>query len=228
MHAELACLSERTIEQGVVTEIDDRVLLVLAGIGPARARPAGRQLIEHGATALLSWGCAAALDPALRPGSVVVPATVVAADETVFSADSAWHDRVCRGLQHDIEVHRAPLAETGEVLVDSAQKQHLTQRHGAIAADMESAALGRVARECGAPFLAVRAVADDSRILLPPWLPSTLDEFGRPRAGALCAALLRHPADALALARLARAFRAAMTSLIRVRARTGARLLLTN
>lgn len=228
MHAERASLSERSLEQGVVMTIDDCVLLVLAGVGPQRARLAGLQLLERGATALLSWGCAVALDPGLRPGSVVVPATVIADDASTCPVDSAWHARVCDRLQADLPIHRGALAETVEVLVDPAQKRRLADVRGAIAADMESAALGRVARERGVPFLAVRAIADDCRMRLPAWLPGTLDAVGRPRPHGLCAGLLRHPVDVLQLVGLARSFRAAMASLRHCRARTGARLLLTN
>jgi nucleoside phosphorylase len=168
-----------------------------------------------------------ALDPALRPGSVLVPTRVIARDGTTIPVDPSWHERVCARLQRDAVIHCSPVAETAALLVESAEKRNLARLRGAIAADMESAALGSVAHECGVPFLVVRAVVDDSRTSLPAWLPDTLDELGRPRAVGLCGGLLRHPTDLARLARLARSFHAATISLRRIRSRAGAQFLLS-
>ncbi|HEY0425948.1 MAG TPA: hypothetical protein VGC82_21710, partial [Rhodopila sp.] len=49
---------------------------VRVGGTPAGAGVAASELIEQGATALVSFGLAGGLDPALRPGTVVVASIV--------------------------------------------------------------------------------------------------------------------------------------------------------
>jgi adenosylhomocysteine nucleosidase len=226
LHAELPTLGGRDVQPGVVSALDDRVLVILTGMGADRARQSAGQLIEHGAGALLSWGSAVALHPELRAGNVVMPTKVIADDGQTIPIDARWHDQVCARLPADLLVHRAPIAETTALLTDPIEKERLSHRRGAVAADMESAALGAVARERGVPFLVVRAIADDSRMSLPAWLPDTLDELGRPRGASLFAALLRHPSAAVQLARLALSFRAATLALRDVHARAGAHFML--
>ncbi|PWT74166.1 MAG: purine phosphorylase [Proteobacteria bacterium] len=226
LRAELPTLGRHDVQPGAVTALDDRVLVILTGMGAGRARHSAGQLIKHGASALLSWGSAVALHPELRPGSVIVPTKVIADDGQTIPIDAAWHDQVCARLPVDLVVHRDPIMETTALLTDPIEKERLARRRGAVAADMESAALGAVARDCGVPFLVVRAIADNSRMSLPPWLPDTLDELGRPRGASLLAALLRHPASVVQLAQLALAFRAATLALRDVRTRAGAHFML--
>ena len=49
-----------------------RPRVFVAGRRPGRAQEGARQLLAEGATALLSFGVAGGLDPALRPGDAVL------------------------------------------------------------------------------------------------------------------------------------------------------------
>src|SRR5579872_1717578 len=57
------------------------------------AAVAAQRLVDAGATALLSLGIAGALDPALRPGAILVPATVVSGTQR-HSANRALAERL--------------------------------------------------------------------------------------------------------------------------------------
>ena len=48
-------------------------LLALSGIGRAAAAAAAQALVDAGVSALMTFGMAGGLDPALKPGSVVIP-----------------------------------------------------------------------------------------------------------------------------------------------------------
>ena len=48
-------------------------LLALSGIGGAAAAAAAQALVDSGVSALMTFGMAGGLDPALKPGSVVIP-----------------------------------------------------------------------------------------------------------------------------------------------------------
>src|SRR5208337_4157039 len=89
---------EPTVTEGLI-HLADGILVKLSGIGPRRAGEAAKNLLENGATALLSWGCAGALVPTLSPGSLVLPSSVIGADQSCYSSDPTWHGRLLNRLK---------------------------------------------------------------------------------------------------------------------------------
>jgi hypothetical protein len=85
----------------------------------------------------------------------------------------------------------------------TAEKATLFQRTGAVAVDMESHRIARVAAESGAglPALAIRAIGDPAGRALPALAATALGEDGRPRVGPVAAGLMRRPGDLAALLR---------------------------
>jgi adenosylhomocysteine nucleosidase len=211
----------------MVIQASDSVLLVLSGIGAERAAHAARLLLESGAQALLSWGSAAALDPALCPGTLLLPTEIIASDGNRLPVTSEWHARVLSIASHvsrDFSIRTEAVAESAAVLVSPHEKLTLLRQSGALGADMESAAIARAAQERGVPFLAVRAVSDDCDTALPFWLIPALDSLGRAQPLRLCAGLLRHPGDILTLTRLSHGFQAALSTLSGLKERAGREL----
>ena len=155
-------------EANEVARVDEHLLVCVGGVGPTRAQSAAQLLLARGASALMSWGVAAALVPDLKSGSVLLPRAVIGFDGAVFPVDSVWHERVRESATFDVR----PIAEARSMLATSAQKRALGDAAHAAAADMESAAVARVARQAGAPFLIVRAIADDCEMAMPAWLIS--------------------------------------------------------
>lgn len=163
---------------------------LLSGTGPGRAETAARQLAAGGATSLMSWGVAAGLDPNLRPGTLLVPEQVLAEDGTSHAVDGAWRSGVMQRLGA-LEPWPAALAETTSILEGADAKAALWNRTGAAAADMESAAVLRVAGEAGLPGLVIRAVLDPATASVPAAWAHAVDAVGRVRPGGLAAVLAR-------------------------------------
>ncbi len=195
--------------------LGDDVSLQVSGMGHDRARTAGEALIAKGAQALLSWGTAAALDPAILPGTLVLPHEVFSADGCHYSVDHAWRDRVLSHLSASMPIHQGPLCASDSVLDSPAAKAGLFAQNGCAAVDMESAALARLASERGLPFLCLRYIVDPADMALPGSLMSSLDDDGQVRPLRLLGQLITHPRDLLALARLAKAFGEAKKSMQR-------------
>lgn len=159
--------------------------LVRAGGGtPAGAERAARQLVAEGARALISFGLAGGLDPDLRPGALVVPATVVE-NGVAYTADPALSARFGGPTPHRL------LA--GDVVVPDAVSKRAARAIGADAVDLESGAVARVAAELGLPFAVVRAICDPAERDLPPAAMVALDKKGAIGLMRVLGSLLRHP-----------------------------------
>jgi adenosylhomocysteine nucleosidase len=165
---------------------------VRAGGGmPSGAAEAALQLVREGAMALVSFGLAGGLDPALRPGMVVVPETVLA-DGQAFHADAALAARFGGFTGHSLLAGEA-------VAADAASKRDLFGATGAQAIDLESGAVARVAASHGLPFAVVRAVCDPAERDLPPAALVALDRHGAVGLLAVLGSVLRFPAQIPAL-----------------------------
>lgn len=177
---------------------------------------AGRLLIDNGATALLSWGCAAGLSEALVPGSLVLPQKLAAADGRLIATDPQWHATMHERLCQRFIVHTAQLVESPYLVRTAAEKAALAARFQGIALDMESAALARVAAEKQIPFAVIRAVVDPAATDLPRSIAHALDDRGEVEQHRLLAYVLRYPSELRALAHVAKCFHAAGQTLRRV------------
>jgi adenosylhomocysteine nucleosidase len=189
----------------------------VGGVGAEAARRAARAFIADGAKALISWGTAAALAPSLGIGTLVLADRVVGDNDSVpLVPDLAWTARVALALRDIVPVVRGTLACPVEVLRSAKEKRALADRSGAIAADMESAAIGSVAREAGAPWIVVRGISDAADTVVPASVVSAIDANGALSMTRLLGALLQNPADLAALPALARGMRLAGRTMMSV------------
>ena len=183
--------------------------LVRAGGGTAAgALDAAGSLVERGVSGLISFGLAGGLDPALRPGVVIVPRVVLSGHEA-FGADALLADRF-GGLTGHV------ILGGGEIAATVAAKRHLHASTGAHAVDLESGSVARVARAAGLPFVAVRAICDPAERSLPPAALIALRPGGRIGLAAVLGSVLARPGQVpglLALARDAAAGRRALVAL---------------
>jgi adenosylhomocysteine nucleosidase len=200
-------------------------LLAVSGMGELNAERAAQSLVDAGARGLVSWGCAAGLAPELEPGALCLPRFVMTADGHRWPIDEAWRGGVIAALGQRA-VSSATLVHATEVLASSGAKRELAARCGAGVADMESAAIARVAHRHGLPLLVVRSVVDPAGLGLPAVITEHVDESGRVPMGPLLRGLLRQPRDLITMLRLAGGFRAALASLREVAACAGSDLLL--
>ncbi len=216
LKAEAQVLVKRPMAVGEVLHLPEGILVKLSGIGGRPARVASEILLEKGATALLSWGSAGGLLPALSPGSLILPQKVLSSDHESFSVDTQWHERLYARLSGHTDLHTGPLIQSPTVVRSPEEKIALFNQYGVIAVDMESAAVAHVALLAGVPFMAIRAVSDPVCVSIPPSAMTTMDERGRFRLVRLLQRIFRHPQELLPLVRLARTFRAAQTTLATV------------
>lgn len=222
---EARALVRKRLAPGARILLPDGAWLAVAGIGPGRARRAAEDLLRSGAAALMSFGVAGGLDPALAPGTMVVPEHVLGPSGEVFAADDGWRARLSARLAAELPVAHGRLLSPPAPVSDAAAKAEARRRFGACAVDMESAGVAEVAAHHGVPFVAVRAIVDPAAESLPAVATAALDDSGRLRPLRLLAALLRQPREIAALMRLSRHFTAARRALTRAVALAGPGLL---
>ena len=172
---------------------------------------AASRLAAQGIAGLVSFGLAGGLDPALAAGTILVP-SVVLLEADRWDADSALMDRLGGPTL-------GALYGGGEIVATARAKAALHARTGAVAVDLESAAVATVARRHGLPFAALRAVCDTASRDLPHAALVALDSAGRIGTLRVGAAVLARPWQLPALIELAGdAARARHTLVTRVQA----------
>ena len=212
---ELKSLTRQTIPVGSWKAITDNTLVALSGIGADRAYTAGSVLVSQGATALLSWGCAAALDDRVSPGCLILPKSIIGANGDIHWVSTEWHRRLCQALESQHPIRTEALVESDVIVKTSAEKRSLARRTQAAATDMESAAQARLAKDYGLPFIAIRAIVDTPSTEIPANVLKALDPEGNINLWKLLSSTM--PADWIKIVRLGFQFNAAQRTLKKTR-----------
>jgi adenosylhomocysteine nucleosidase len=171
-------------------------------------------LIENAArrpNCLISFGIAGALAPDLRAGDVVVSAEVVSGDQTWRAAEPFC--RCIAAFALDIAARQGLVLGSATILATAAEKRRAWSKTGALAVDLESDIVARIATSAGMPFVAMRAIADTANRELPRAALIPLSEGGTPRLGRVLASVLREPRQLASLVGLAREVRTAQLAL---------------
>jgi len=210
---ELKSLTRQTLQPGACTSIREDITVALSGIGAERAYAAAALLVSRGATALLGWGYAAALDHRVTAGSVLLPKRIIGLTGESHPVNAEWHRRLCENLSHRSPIYTDALVESAAILKTSSEKRALAEQTQATATDMESAAQARLARERLLPFVVVRAVVDTASTPIPENVMQALDSEGDLCVRNLLSKVLLRPADWIPVAKLGIQFRAAQRTL---------------
>jgi adenosylhomocysteine nucleosidase len=190
----------------------DGALLAVSGIGRDAAEAAARALLDAGVAALMTFGMAGGLDPALKAGSVVLPCELISADGTRFIASPSWRERVAATVSPLRAVSAGNLLTSARAIDTPLGKSAAFRDTGAAAVDMESAAVAAIASRHNLPFIAVRVIVDTAADTLPRAVVNA-SRSGKVQIGRLIAGLILAPGDIAGLIRLAQRYRIAMRSL---------------
>jgi adenosylhomocysteine nucleosidase len=187
-------------------------LLALSGIGGIAAAAAAQALVDAGASALMTFGMAGGLDPALKPGSVVIPCELLSSEGARYAACRAWREQVAAAISPLRAVTEGNLLTSTHAIDTPADKAAAFRNTGAAAVDMESAAVAKIAAQHNLPFIAVRVIVDTAADMLPRAVVAA-SRAGRLRLARLFGGLILAPREIASLVRLAQRYRIAMRSL---------------
>jgi 4-hydroxy-3-methylbut-2-en-1-yl diphosphate reductase len=155
--AGLLILTPLGVEAAAVRRGAPGARVVRAGMGRRRARRTAQLLAGESPRAIAVAGLCGALDPALRPGDVVVARELRDPDgRAIHCSGGAAVAAVARA--RGLRVHEGTIATCARP-VTGAHRERLRAATGALAVDMESAWLADAAPE-GVPLAVVRVVVD--------------------------------------------------------------------
>ena len=154
----------------VTGRLAGRELLVgISGMGKVRAAAAAQAAVECFAPDLLvSLGTAGALAPGIPPLEVILADRVVAHDVVVPRRGPDWHPADPTILEKGrtmavLAGFRVGALVTGDrPVLDEAERDRLYRAFGALAVDMEAAAIHTVARINGIRAVTVKAITDSA------------------------------------------------------------------
>jgi len=164
------------------------VLLIQTGIGPDKACSVAQQILgSESWDVVISTGFAGALNTS-PIGSLVIGQEVLLEQSADLLSDSNPQRIVCHSdwvkaslslqLMDGCHPQCGRFVTTDRVLTQASQKHILGKRTGAVAVDMESGAIGQVAKQYGFPFLIVRVISDGINGDLPVDFNMFLKPFG--------------------------------------------------
>lgn len=192
---------------GFRAEMGSRTFAVVGhGIGHRRASDAARRAFDQipGAELVIGTGVVGALSSGLKPGDLVLADRVMTLDAggKVTAMSHAHVGAIGRSLAMAGIAYSAGAILTSNRVLTAAEKRSAKGSTGAIAVDMETAAIAAEANLRGIPFVALRAVLDevDDEVVG----GELADEDGNVRPLAATSFLLRNPAAMLKLPRMLR------------------------
>jgi len=209
--AEARALGPSAPRGAELRRLDEGALVAVSGMGRATAAAAARRLVLAGARALVSFGTAGGLDPTLICGTVLLPEEVAASDgavSDVLPTSGHWRQQLRAAMPASCLVCGGRLLTSSQPIARPAGKADAWRHTGAIAVDMESAAIAQVAAQAGLPFIALRVIVDTAADELPAAVIAA-SAGGGLRVGRLIGGLLRAPADVAAVIRLSARYRIA-------------------
>lgn len=167
------------------------VTLIVAGPGRKASRRGTELLLAgHRPRWVVSSGFAGALDPALARYALLLPDEVLDPEGNLARVGLE-----IRGESDGPAIKTGRLATVDAIIRTAAEKAELREQTGAVAVDMETAAVARICAERAVRFLALRIVSDPADVDLPPEVLSILGPSGGYRVGAALGAIWKRPAS---------------------------------
>jgi len=176
--------------------------------------------IRKGCRGLISFGVAGGLSPELRPGTCVVASAIISGTAR-YKTDESWSRNLLQAI---------PDAVYGTIMGVPAPVAHADAKRalflntGAVAVDMESHVVARVALAHDLPMIAIRVVTDPAERALPQVALTAMRPNGTIDIAAMIRSLMKRPRELPALLRTALDAGAARTTLLHGRQALGSGL----
>ncbi|WGS19756.1 MULTISPECIES: hypothetical protein [unclassified Bradyrhizobium] len=172
------------------------------------------EFVEHaaadGCRGIVSYGVAGGLCPDLRSGRIVVGSEIVAPNGSV-PTDDVWSAWLLSAIPTAVY---GPIIGIDMPILACASRNELQLRSGALAVDMESHLIARLAAANSMRFVALRVVIDAAGRNVPPTALACVSSDGEISRWRLSRLLLGRPSDTLDVIKLSADWRLARKALL--------------
>jgi hopanoid-associated phosphorylase len=218
--SEFSELSERSVIALVGLAFEARIAAGPGVLVVCRGRETADLLqlaISAGCRSIISFGVAGGLAPHLVPGDCVVASAIIDYP-ALRPTEPLWSRKLADMIPGALH---GPIVGVNSVVSDPADKRRLHALTGAVAVDMESHLVGRLAASHGLAFAALRVIIDPAHRAVPPAALLAMAPGGSTDVSAMVWEILARPSQVSPLMRLAADAIAARTALIRLRRTLG-------
>jgi adenosylhomocysteine nucleosidase len=218
--SEFSELSERSVIALVGLAFEARIAAGPGVLVVCRGRETADLLqlaISAGCRSIISFGVAGGLAPHLVPGDCVVASAIIDYP-TLRPTEPLWSRKLADMIPGALH---GPIVGVNSVVSDPADKRRLHALTGAVAVDMESHLVGRLAASHGLAFAALRVIIDPAHRAVPPAALLAMAPGGSTDVSAMAWEILARPSQVSLLMRLVADAIAARTALIRLRRTLG-------
>ncbi len=151
--------------------------------------------VEQGAKGLISFGIAGGLSHEAPVGTLILPDLVICKEGSEYHPNKIWRSAYLGRLPLRMAPATGPLISLPVALELEMDKRAAHEKTGALGVDMESFGVDRAAKDCGVPFIVVRAISYSVTDTLPASLVPAITEDGSISAGALMKGIVKNPSD---------------------------------
>ncbi|AEI37295.1 MAG: phosphorylase [Zymomonas mobilis subsp. pomaceae] len=190
----------------------DKVLSLTSGGDALTLERSLNQIMQANTiSGLVSFGLAGALDTDLKVGDWVLATAVKGGFEA--ECDLGWQVVIRTFLP---SIKSGIFYADGTLISDMSEKKRIAADEKAIAVDMESHIVARIAEQYNCPFIILRVISDQADHTLPPAFSVAMRPDGSVDVPALLGSLLCHPTQLPAFVTAAKAATKALKQLSRV------------
>jgi adenosylhomocysteine nucleosidase len=175
-------------------------LVAMSGAQEHLARSRTEELVNKGATVLLSFGVAGGLMPGLTSDSIIIGERVVSHEKS-WACDEIFISLLNRAMPHG---RKGSVFGSKHLVPKPEEKKKLFAFTGCLVVDMESQVIAEVAAARGLPFSVLRGVSDGVEEHFPPAALVGLNADGSANLKAVAKSVMREPKQLPALIALAK------------------------
>ncbi len=211
--AEAKCLQTKKINFKSPFEIEKNIFLCVSGIGYNSSIDATKELVKLNVDSLISWGIAGATCDLVTTGDLILARAVRNHKEIYYTSDD-WCKRIIQHFKNSShKILNKDIVSTEKICATSIEKMKLYKETKALAVDMESAAMAKIAIKNNLNFIVIRAIADNAILNIPEIVIKNIDDYGRAKIIKLVVSCIFNPSQINQILLLAKSYKKALESL---------------
>jgi nucleoside phosphorylase len=142
-------------------------IVFCSNMKPENVAMGTNRLINKGADAIISFGLAGALDPTLKPGSIIIAPQVLTPSYKKIPCNPLLGSKIFNLKKNKRGIYFKPILGSNRPITSQSEKRKVFKESKAAAIDMETHIAAQTARKRKIPFFTIRSICDTADQDLP-------------------------------------------------------------